>query len=98
MPASKQTSTGKLLEWQTDDSALIKNAVNAGYDEADLQIVNIPIKSFMAQNKIPPTPKQQRRDELPSMQDQLEAIWIGGSAQAAMKAAFSAIMDKYPDA
>lgn len=40
--------------------------------------------------------KQLRKEEYPSIADQLDAIWSGGPAQAAMLATIQGIKGKYP--
>ena len=64
-------------------------------DEADaLAIAKMAAMGF----SIPPAYVSQRQMEYPSIADQLDAMWKGGTEAAVMRAKINAVKAKYPKA
>ena len=52
--------------------------------------------TIIASKVVPPTYKQLRIAAYPPLAEQLDAIWKGGEAEAAMRATIQAVKSQYP--
>ena len=107
MRVSINKLTGKMIESQsggeTQDhlNTLFQNALSAGYKAEDIEVKFVTNEEFQILSKETepePTYLDLRKAEYPSMDEQLDAIWEGGSDFDKMKTEINKIQAKYPKA
>tara|TARA_R100000951_G_scaffold23977_1_gene20193 strand:- start:82 stop:402 length:321 start_codon:yes stop_codon:yes gene_type:complete len=98
-----QKSTNKIIEYQSGDAelgTLTQNAINAGYDEADVEEKYIEYSDYKAladaEYEATLTYADKRKAEYPSIGNQLDMIYHNGDGGATFQAAIKAVKDKYP--
>ena len=96
-----QKSTSKIIEYQSGDAelgTLTQNAINAGYDEADVEEKYIEYSDYKvladAEDEATLTYADRRKSEYPTIPDQLDDIYHNGID--AWKATIKVTKDKYP--
>jgi len=96
-----QKSTGKIIEYQSGDAelgTLTQNAINAGYDEADVEEKYIEYSDYKvladAEDEASLTYADKRKAEYPTIADQLDDIFHNGID--GWKATIQVTKDKYP--
>ena len=96
-----QKSTNKIIEYQSGDvelGTLTQNAINAGYDEADVEEKYIEYSDYKvladAEDEATLTYADRRKAEYPTIADQLDDIFHNGID--GWKATIQVIKDKYP--
>ena len=96
-----QKSTSKIIEYQSGDAelgTLTQNAINAGYDEADVEEKYIEYSDYKvladAEDEAAKTYVEKRKSEYPTIPDQLDDIYHNGID--AWKATIKVTKDKYP--
>lgn len=94
---------GRIIEAQSgagDLDVLVQNALAAGMRRGDVSAVTMTVEQYRAelalQMQADKTYDQKRREEYPSVQEQLEALWEGGDAAEAMRVRIAAIKARYP--
>lgn len=103
MRVLKLKSTGRILESQSgegDLAVLVRNAGAAGYSARDVVALDMPDAQFRAelaaQMEAEKSAAQKRAEAYPSVQEQLDALWEGGAAEAAMRERIRAIRLQHP--
>ena len=96
-----QKSTSKIIEYQSGDAelgTLTQNAINAGYDEADVEEKYIEYSDYKvladAEDEASLTYADKRKAEYPTIADQLDDIFHNGID--GWKATIQVTKDKYP--
>jgi hypothetical protein len=108
MRYAKQKSTGKILESQGGGnpdnplhlSTMMQNAVNGGFDEADIEVGyaddDVVEGWIKEQDESAMGYSEKRLRSYPPIGDQLDALWKGGDDAEAMKAIVNKVKSDNP--
>lgn len=94
---------GRIIEAQSgegDLEVLVRNALAAGMRRSEVSAVVMTDEQFRAeisaQMEAEKSAAQRRAEAYPSVQAQLDALWEGGDAEAAMRERILAIRQRHP--